>query len=137
MTKGELKKYKEYKISLRTVEEKISYLREKKTSIKSQMINDMPTTRGNGMDKLLEVLEEMEDTLEVYLDEEKRILLEMKLIENNIKILNELEKAVIRYVYFDNKKFEEVSCIIDYSYRTVRRIHKSAIDKLEIRGNCF
>ena len=51
-------------------------------------------------------------------------------LEKSLDILEPLEKTVIRYVYFDNKRFEEISCKINYSYRTVRRIHKSAIDKL-------
>lgn len=131
MTKEELSKYKEYKISLKSVEEKIEYLREKKSSIKSQIINDMPTSSGDCIDKLMVILEEMEDTIKLYLDEQDKILKSMKNIEDNIVVLNELEKTVIRYVYFDNKSFNEVSKKINYSYSTVRRIHKSAIDNLQ------
>jgi len=132
MTKEELKEYKKIKIELNTIEDKLTYLREKKTSIKSQIINDMPTSSKSELDRLGELLEEIEEVIKLYFKKKKKLLKKLYKIEKSIYVLDELERAVIRYVYFEGKRFEEISCIINYSYRTVRRIHKSAIDKLEV-----
>ena len=130
MTKEELKEYKKIKIELNTIEDKLTYLREKKTSIKSQIINDMPTSSKSELDRLGELLEEIEEVIKLYFKKKKKLLKKLYKIEKSIYVLDELERAVIRYVYFEGKRFEEISCIINYSYRTVRRIHNSAIDKL-------
>ena len=132
MTKEELKEYKKIKIELNTIEDKLTYLREKKTSIKSQIINDMPTSSKSELDRLGELLEEIEEVIKLYFKKKKKLLKKLYKIEKSIYVLDEVERAVIRYVYFEGKRFEEISCIINYSYRTVRRIHKSAIDKLEV-----
>ena len=132
MTKEELKEYKKIKIELNTIEDKLTYLREKKTSIKSQIINDMPTSSKSELDRLGELLEEIEEVIKLYFKKKKKLLKKLYKIEKSIYVLDELERAAIRYVYFEGKRFEEISCIINYSYRTVRRIHKSAIDKLEV-----
>lgn len=133
MTKEELKEYKKIKIELKTIEDKLTYLREKKTSVKSQIINDMPTSSKSELDRLGELLEEIEEVIKLYFKKKKKLLKKLYKIEKSIYILDELERTVIRYVYFEGKRFEEISCIINYSYRTVRRLHKSAIDKLEVR----
>lgn len=133
MTKEELKEYKKIKIELITIEDKLTYLREKKTSIKSQIINDMPTSSKSELDRLGELLEEIEKVINLYFNKKKKLLKKLYKIEKSIYVLDELERTVIRYVYFEGKRFEEISCIINYSYRTVRRLHKSAIDKLEVR----
>lgn len=132
MTKEELKEYREIKIELETIEDKLEYLREKKTSIKSQIITDMPVSTQNELDRLNELLVEIEKVIKLYIKKKKKSLKKLYKIEKSIDILEPLEKTVIRYAYFENKRFEEISCIIRYSYRTVRRIHKSAIDKLEV-----
>lgn len=131
MTKDKLEKYKKLKLELETIEEELDYLREKKTSIKTQIINDMPTITQTEVDMLGELLSKIDKTIRLYMTKYKKILKNLYKIESSINQLNELERTVIRYVYFEDKKFEEVSCIIKYSYRTIRRIHKSAIDKLE------
>lgn len=131
MTKDKLEKYKKLKLELKTIEEELDYLREKKTSIKTQIINDMPTITQTEVDMLGELLSKIDKTIRLYMTKYKKILKNLYKIESSINQLNELERTVIRYVYFEDKKFEEVSCIIKYSYRTIRRIHKSAIDKLE------
>ena len=133
MTKDKLEKYKKLKLELKTIEEELDYLREKKTSIKTQIINDMPTITQTEVDMLGELLSNIDKTIRLYMTKYKKILKNLYKIESSINQLNELERTVIRYVYFEDKKFEEVSCIIKYSYRTIRRIHKSAIDKLEAR----
>lgn len=128
--KEDLKRYKEMKIELETIEDKLEYLKEKKTSIKSQIITDLPVSTQSELDRLNTLLVEIEKVIKLYMKKQRKILKKMYKIEKSLDILEPLEKTVIRYVYFDNKRFEEISCKINYSYRTVRRIHKSAIDKL-------
>lgn len=133
MTKEDLKEYTKMKIELDTIENKLEYLKEKKTSIKSQIITDMPVTTQNELDRLNQLLVEIEKVIKLYMKKQRKIFKKMYKIEKSLDILEPLEKTVIRYAYFDNKRFEEISCKIHYSYRTVRRLHKSAIEKLSDR----
>jgi len=131
MTKEELKEYLETKREIKIIEEKIEFLKEKKTSIKSMIIDDMPKQEPE-QDRLGELLGEIEELIDIYNKKQDRLFKQQMKIEKCIdKLDSSLERTIIRYVYFEGKRFEEISCIIHYSYRTVRRIHKRAIDKLE------
>lgn len=132
MEKKELKEYIETKREIKIIEEKIEYLESKKTSIKSMIIDDMPKPEPE-QDRLGELLGEIEELIDIYNKKQIKLIKQQKEIEKCIdKLDNALERNIMRYVYFEGMRFEEVSCIIHYSYRTVRRIHKSAIDKLKV-----
>lgn len=132
MTKEELKEYIETKREIKIIEEKIEYLESKKTSIKSMIIDDMPKPEPE-QDRLGQLLGEIEELIELYNEKQIKLMEQQMKIEKCIdKLDNALERNIMRYVYFEGMRFEEVSCIIHYSYRTVRRIHKSAIDKLKV-----
>lgn len=132
MTKEELKGYIETKREIKIIEEKIEYLESKKTSIKSMIIDDMPKPEPE-QDRLGELLGEIEELIDIYNKKQIKLIKQQKEIEKCIeKLENSVERNIMRYVYFEGMRFEEVSCIIHYSYRTVRRIHKSAIDKLKV-----
>ena len=64
MTKEELKQYTEVKREIKIIEEKIEYLENKKTSIKSQVMSDMPKSNNVRNDLLLDILAELEELLE-------------------------------------------------------------------------
>ena len=110
--KEDLKRYKEMKIELETIEDKLEYLKEKKTSIKSQIITDLPVSTQSELDRLNALLVEMEKVIKLYMKKQRKILKKMYKIEKSLDILEPLEKTVIRYAYFDNKRFEEISCKI-------------------------
>ena len=133
MTKEELKEYIETKREIKIIEEKIEFLESKKTSIKSQIITDMP--RGEAeQDRLGQLLIQIEELIELYNEKQIKLMKQQTEIENCIdKLDSSLERNIMRYVYFEGMRFEEVSCIIHYSYRTVRRIHKRAIENLGIK----
>lgn len=133
MTKEELKEYIEVKREIKIIEEKIEFLESKKTSIKSQIITDMP--RGEAeQDRLGQLLIQIEELIELYNEKQIKLMKQQTEIENCIdKLDSSLERNIMRYVYFEGMRFEEVSCIIHYSYRTVRRIHKRAIENLGIK----
>lgn len=133
MTKEELKGYIETKREIKIIEEKIEYLESKKTSIKSMIIDDMPKPEPE-QDRLGELLGEIEDLIDLYNEKQIKLMKQQIEIENCIdKLDNALERNIMRYVYFEGMRFEKVSCIIHYSYRTVRRIHKRAIENLGIK----
>lgn len=133
MTKEELKEYIETKREIKIIEEKIEFLESKKTSIKSQIITDMP--RGEAeQDRLGQLLIQIEELIDSYNEKQIKLMKQQTEIENCIdKLDSSLERNIMRYVYFEGMRFEEVSCIIHYSYRTVRRIHKRAIENLGIK----
>lgn len=133
MTKEELKEYIETKREIKIIEEKIEFLESKKTSIKSQIITDMP--RGEAeQDRLGQLLIQIEELIDLYNEKQDKLLKQQLKIEKCIdKLDSSLERNIMRYVYFEGMRFEEVSCIIHYSYRTVRRIHKRAIENLGIK----
>ncbi|WP_297134069.1 sigma factor-like helix-turn-helix DNA-binding protein [Terrisporobacter sp.] len=133
MTKEELKEYIEVKREIEIIGEKIEFLESKKTSIKSQIITDMP--RGEAeQDRLGQLLIQIEELIDLYNEKQDKLLKQQLKIEKCIdKLDSSLERNIMRYVYFEGMRFEEVSCIIHYSYRTVRRIHKRAIENLGIK----
>lgn len=133
MTKEELKEYIEVKREIEIIGEKIEFLESKKTSIKSQIITDMP--RGEAeQDRLGQLLIQIEELIDSYNEKQIKLMKQQTEIENCIdKLDSSLERNIMRYVYFEGMRFEEVSCIIHYSYRTVRRIHKRAIENLGIK----
>ena len=63
MTKEELMQYHTIKTEIKQLQEKVQELEERKTSIKSQVITDMPVGNGESMD-LLTILTLIEDTQE-------------------------------------------------------------------------
>ena len=133
MTKEELKEYIEVKREIEIIGEKIEFLESKKTSIKSQIITDRP--RGEAeQDRLGQLLIQIEELIDSYNEKQIKLMKQQTEIENCIdKLDSSLERNIMRYVYFEGMRFEEVSCIIHYSYRTVRRIHKRAIENLGIK----
>ena len=80
------------------------------------------------IDDLLIKIEEM---IQRYHEKELELFNKQLDIESSIEKLEPLERNVLRYRYIDGLRFEEISCKIKYSYRTVRRIHKRSIEKLE------
>ena len=128
---SDLKKYQSILREMKQIKEKIKELEYSKYSIKSPEGNDMPTGGFGTNDKIGKILVAIEEQIEKYWGKYRQLLELQNRIENAISKLDPIEREVLRYRYFNGKKFEEISCIIHYSFRTVRRIHKRALEKLE------
>ena len=131
MSENDLKQYQTIVREMIQVQDRIKELEHMKYSIKSSKWSDMPRGGFEDYDKIGNILIDIEEQIEKYWDKYRQLLDIQNKIENAIDKLEPLEREVLRYRYFDNKKFEEISCIIHFSFRTVRRIHKRGLEKLE------
>lgn len=129
MTKKELKEYNVLKLEIEQLEEKVFFWKERKTSIKSQMITDMPQG-GGGHAGLLNIIVKIESVIEKY--EKKIIDLIVKTydIEETIEDLNVAERVLMRYRYMDNLKMFQIADRMNFSERTVNKIHSEALKKI-------
>ena len=124
-----LKQYQDIKKELEQIKEKILELQERKTSIKSMVISDMNVQTSHNNCTIDDLLIKIEEMIQKYHEKELELFNKQLDIESSIEKLDTLERSVLRYRYIDGLRFEEISCKIKYSYRTVRRIHKRSIEK--------
>ena len=130
-----LDSYLSIKRELRQLQERIEELQHAKEDIKSPTWSDMPRGGHENQSKIETVLILLEEQQEMYFDKYKELLEVQKDIEELIKYLEPIEREVMRYKYFEGKTFEEIALMINFSYRTVRRIHKRSLEKLDDFGH--
>ena len=108
MTKDELKEYGILKDEVMQLEEQIVFWEERKTSIKSQIISDMP--RGGGDSKeLLDILIGIEDTIKKLNKKLNRLISKISEIEDIIENLEAKERVLMRYRYIENLKMFQIA----------------------------
>lgn len=132
MTKENLKEYIAIKEELKQISYKLKELEERKTSIKSKIITDMPInfngfSSNNSIDDLLIKIEEC---IEEY--RKKEILLYNKQleIEKAINILKANERVIMRMRYIEGYKWDEISIITNYSEENIYKIHRNSLKKI-------
>lgn len=131
MTKEELKEYIETKREIKIIEEKIEFLEEKKTSIKSMVIDDMPKPEPEH-DRLGELLGEIEELIEQYNKKQLRLTKQQLEIEKCIdKLDNSKERNIMRLRYLEGHKWEKVCVETNYSWENVHRIHRKILSKIK------
>lgn len=131
MTKEELKEYIETKREIKIIEEKIEFLEEKKTSIKSMIIDDMPKPEPN-QDRLGELLGEIEELIEMYNEKQDKLFKQQMKIEKCIdKLDNSKERNIMRLRYLEGMKWEKVCVETNYSWENVHRIHRKILSKIK------
>ena len=130
MTKEELKEYIETKREIKIIEEKIEYLESKKTSIKSMIIDDMPKPEPE-QDRLVQLLIQIEELIELYNEKQSNLIKQQTKIENCIdKLDNALERNIMRLRYLESKKWEKICVEVNYSWENVHRIHRKILSKI-------
>lgn len=130
MTKEELKEYNILKIEVEQLEERIVFWKERTTSIKSQIISDMPQGGGEGNKGLLDILVNIEEAIEKYSKKIIKLIVKTYDIEETIDSLDTVERVLMRYRYMDNLKMYEIARKLNYSERTVNSIHSEALQKI-------
>jgi len=129
MTKEKLMQYRSIKTEIKQLQEKIQELEERKTSIKSQIITDMPTG-GESLD-LLTIITIIEETQEKLRNKEIELLKVMNEIEEIIDSLeNSEDRCILRARYIECKKWEEICVELNYSWRHMHRLHSKILDKI-------
>ena len=129
MTKEELSNYTELCREIKNIEEKIEYYTEKKTSIKSQMITDMPTASTGERDKLGRLLVQIEELLDVYYEKQARLVQMQINIENEIEKLEDAtDRNIMRLRYLDNYTWEKICVALNYSWNGIHKKHRKILD---------
>ena len=100
MTKEELKKFIENKREIEIIKDKLEYLEEKKTSIKSMIIEDMPKDGNGDNDRIGDLLGEIEELINIYIEKELKLIKQQIQIEKVIEKLDDpIDRNIIRLKY--------------------------------------
>ena len=131
MNKDELNKYTETKREIEIIEDKIEYLKEKKTSIKSMVITDMPRGSNSENDRLGILLGEIEELINIYNEKQIRLIKQQIKIEEAISILDDpIDRNIMRLRYLEGMKWEKICVEVNYRWAQVHRHHKSILEKI-------
>lgn len=129
MTKVELKEYTVLKDEVVQLEEQIVFWEERKTSIKSQIISDMPRAEGESKE-LIDILVRIEDAIKNLNKKTNKLIKKISEIEDTIESLGATERVLMRYRYIDNLKMFQIAQKMNYSERQANNIHSAALKKI-------
>ena len=122
--------YKTIKVEIKQLKERIKELEEIKTSIKSQVITDMPTGNGEGTD-ILSLIVMIEDAETELIQKEKQLIATMNKIEHTIdNVENSLDRCILRARYIECKAWEQICVELNYSWRQIHRLHSNILKKI-------
>lgn len=130
MTKKDLEQFLIIKEEIKQLNEQKKMLEERKTSIKSQVITDLP--KGGGTVNLLEdIIIEIEETIVEIAKKSAELANKLLEIENIIEDLDPIERMLMRYKYLMGMTFTRMEFKMGYSTRQLIRIHAKILKKLE------
>ena len=130
MTKEELMQYGSIELEVKQIKERIEYLEEKQTSIKSQVITDMPTGGGERTD-ILTLITKIEDSQIELIQKQSKLVDIMESIEHTIDGLEDsTERLILRSRYLQCKKWEQICVELNYSWRQIHRLHSNILKKI-------
>ena len=131
MTKEELKSYIENKREIEIIKDKLMYLEEKKTSIKSMIINDMPKVTNIENDMIGNLLADIEDLINIYKEEELNLIKQQIKIEKAISNLEDpTDRNIVRLKYIDGHTWEKICVILNYSWNGIHKKHRKILEKI-------
>ncbi len=131
MTKEELKSYIENKREIEIIKDKLMYLEEKKTSIKSMIINDMPKVTNMENDMIGNLLADIEDLINIYKEKELNLIKQQIKIEKAISNLEDpTDRNIVRLKYLDGHTWEKICVILNYSWNGIHKKHRKILEKI-------
>lgn len=131
MTKEELKSYIENKREIEIIKDKLEYLEEKKTSIKSLIIDDMPKGYNGDNDRISALLGEIEELINIYREKELKLIKQQIHIENAIDNLEDpTDRNIVRLKYLDGHTWEKICVILNYSWNGIHKKHRKILEKI-------
>ena len=130
MTKYELRRYRYICQEAEQIREQIENIRALMTAPKSQVITGMPRGGGGNGDKIGEAISRIDKLERRYAKKINELLEERKHIENVIEQLDNIERLLIRYKYFDGKTWDEVADKIDQTIHNTYAIHRKILQKI-------
>lgn len=129
MTKKDLEQFLFIKDEIKQLKEQKELLEEQKTSIKSQIITDLP--KGGGTVKLLEdIIAEIEEVIVKIAKKSVDLATQMLKIENSIENLDSNERRLIRYKYMKGMPYSKIEDRMSYSIRHLKRMHAEILEKI-------
>ena len=136
MNKDKLKQYIETKREIKIIEEKIEYLKQRKTSIKSQIMSDMPKNFNNNKNDVLgELLGEIEELIEIYNTKYMKLIKQQREIEEVIDNLEEAtQRNIMRLRYLEGYTWEKICVEMNYSWRQIHRLHSKILEENNLGG---
>ena len=117
------------KLEIRNLNFKIKELEERKLTVGSRAISDMP--RSSNRTDLSNILIKIEDAKEKLIEKEKELLQLEKQLEKIIAPLTSIQRVVIRY-RASGVTWNNIAKLTGYSLRQSRRIYDEAIEKIII-----
>lgn len=126
-----LKNYKYIHDEIQHIKDEIEILRTRAMSPRIPIITDMPrggSVEGDAMANLIIKLEELEGKYNKLLND---LITEQTELEDMIQSLEPLERDLIRYRYVDGLEWYKIEEKLNYSPRTVFRMHKKILKKME------
>lgn len=129
MTKKDLEQFLEIREEIKQLNEQKKLLEEQKTSIKSQIINDLP--KGGGTVKLLEdIMIEIEEIIVEIAKKSVDLATQLLNIEKCIENLESSERRLIRYKYLNGMSYSKIEREMNYSIRHLKRMHAEILEKI-------
>ena len=127
-----LNSYRNVRKRIINLKEQLESLREVEQSAKVQRLSDMPKG-GSGQQDLSDLMvqiEELRGKISDKIMEANRIRAN---IENTIASVQDADEARVLYLrYIEQKRWNEISEKMKYSYRQIHRIHGRALKKIKM-----
>lgn len=129
MTKKDLEQFLTIREEIKQLNDQKALLEEQKTSIKSQIMNDLP--KGGGTARLLEdIIIEIEDIIVDIAKKSSELATQMLNIEKCIEDLEPNERILIRYKYLKGMSYSEIEKKMYYCVRHLKRMHSEILEKI-------
>ena len=129
MTKKDLEQFLSIREEIKQLKEQKELLEEQKTSIKSQIISDLP--KGGGTVKLLEdIIIKIEEIIVEIAKKSVELATQISDIENSIEYLESSERRLIRYNYVKGMPYSKIESKMNYSIRHLKRMHAEILEKI-------
>lgn len=128
MTKKDLEQFLSIRTEIKQLNEQKEFLEEQKTSIKSQIITDLP--RGGQVKLLEDIIIQIEEIIIKIAQKSADLARQMITIENSIEELDSVERRLVRYKYFDGMTYSKIECKMNYSISHLKRMHSDILKKI-------
>lgn len=130
MTKERLRKYRDLRLELNQIEQKVETMESTLFSPKIQRITGMPSAPSGDGNAKESLMAEHIELLEYYKVKKAELKAEQLAIEKAIESLEYRDRTVLRLYYIDGLTWEQVCVLVSYSWRQVHNIHSAALTKL-------
>lgn len=133
MTEERLKNYRAIRVEREQIKRQLEQLETAMYSPKIQRLTGMPSAAPveNPLDDRVDRRAEL---IVFYTEKDKELAAEQLAIEKAIEGLTPAARVALRHHYIEGIKWEQVCVLMSYSWRSVMRIRRHALEQLEREG---